>query len=265
MFQRYVEPQRLIADVIIPRGIENKTAISMVSNQIKRMLKEKSINHHTELERLGKQVKDEPLSNNVSLLDRGPQVEGIETILRNPLTESVKFNFYLDRLAALLIEKALDNHSFEPAHVTTPQKSKYDGLRSTGTVSAVAILRGGSCLETGLKRTIPDCLIGRLLIQSNYRTGEPELHYLKLFPDAPSHKTVILLDPQMSSGGAALMAVRVLVDHGVDQSKIVFVTCLAGKMGVNRMMSVFPKMKVVAGRIVDEQEERWIEQKYFGC
>lgn len=265
MFQRYVEPQRLIADVIIPRGIENKTAISMVSNQIKRMLKEKSINHNMELERLGKQVKDEPLSSNVILLDRTPQVEGIETILRNPLTEPVDFNFYLDRLVALLVEKALDNHTFKPACITTPQDSKYDGLQSTGTVSAVAILRGGSCLETGLKRTIPDCLIGRLLIQSNYRTGEPELHYLKLFPNIASHETVMLLDPQMSSGGAALMAVRVLVDHGVEERKIVFVTCLAGKMGVNRMMSVFPNIKLVAAKIVDEQEERWVEQKYFGC
>ncbi|KAL9113068.1 MAG: hypothetical protein Q9227_002680 [Pyrenula ochraceoflavens] len=237
----------------------------MVSNQIKRMLKEKSVNHNIELERLGKQVKDEPLSKNVALLEQTPQIKGIRTILRNPATEPVDFNFYLDRFAALLIEKALDNHKFRHTRVKTPEQSKYDGLESAGNVSAVTILRGGSCLETGLKRTIPDCLIGRILIQSNYRTGEPELHYLKLFPKIHTHETVMLLDSQMSSGGAALMAVRVLVDHGVQESNIVFVTCLAGKMGVNRMMSVFPDMKVVVGRLVDDQEERWIEQRYFGC
>ena len=237
----------------------------MVSNQIKRMLKEKSIKHNIELERLGRQVKDEPLSRNVALLDQTPQINGIRTILRDPATEHVEFNYYLDRFAALLVEKALDNHKFRHVRVVTPQRSKYDGLESVGPVSAVTILRGGGCLETGLKRTIPDCLIGRLLIQSNYRTGEPELHYLKLFPNIDSHETVMLLDSQMSSGGAALMAVRVLVDHGVDESKIVFVTCLAGRMGINRMMSVFPDMKVVVGRIVDDQEERWLEQRYFGC
>lgn len=42
------------------------------------------------------------------------------------------------------------------------------------------VLRAGAALETGLKRVIPDCKIGRLLIQSNIRTGEPELHYCKL-------------------------------------------------------------------------------------
>jgi uridine kinase len=69
----------------------------------------------------------------------------------------------------------------------------------------------------------------------------------------------------MSSGGAALMAVKVLIDHGVAEEKIIFVTCLAGKMGANRLMSVFPEMKLVAANIVDDKEKRWIEERYLGC
>jgi len=76
---------------------------------------------------------------------------------------------------------------------------------------------------------------------------------------------VLLLDPQMSSGGAALMAVRVLIDHGVEERRIVFVTFLAGNMGVKRLMSVFPEIKVVVCRIVPDGEHRWIEKRYFGC
>ena len=159
----------------------------------------------------------------------------------------------------------MDNHQFLPTDVTTPYNERYNGLRSAGTVSAVVILRGGSCLETGLKRTIPDCLTGRILIQSSYRTGEPQLHFLKLFDDIASHKTVLLLDSQMSSGGAALMAVRILVDHGVEEKRIVFVTCLAGRVGVKRLLSVFPDINVVAGNVADDHEERWIEKRYFGC
>ena len=265
VFHRHVQPQRLIADVIIPRSIENKMAISMVSNQIRLMLREKSENHNEELIRLGRQVTNEPFSEKLIIMEKTPQVQGMATILRSPDTEQVEFVFYFDRLAAVLIEKALDFQKVEPVQVTTPQQTIYHGLKSVGTISAVVILRGGSCLEAGLKRTIPDCPTGRMLIQSNFRTGEPELHYFKLFPDIKEHSTVLLLDPQMSSGGAALMAVRTLVDHGVDESKIVFVTFLAGKMGVKRLMNVFPEMKVVAGRIVDDGEERWMEKKYFGC
>ena len=265
VFQKYVEPQRVVADVIVPRGMQNKMAITMVVNQIRQMLEEKSAHHNAELKRLGMQVEDEPLSSHIVLMEQKPQVRAMSTILRSPATEQLNFVFYLDRLAALLVEKALDNHHFLPAQVTTPQEVQYNGLRSAGKVSAVAILRGGSCLETGLKRTLPDCPTGRLLIQSDFRTGEPQLHYLKLFPDIASHETVLLLDSQMSSGGAALMAVKILVDHGVEEKKIVFVTCLAGRVGVKRLTSVFPDINVIAGNIADDLEDRWVEKKYFGC
>lgn len=132
-------------------------------------------------------------------------------------------------------------------------------------MSAIAILRGGSCLETALKRTIPDCITGRVLIQTNEGTEEPELHYLKLPPKIEEHKMVMLMDPQMASGGAALMAVRVLMDHGVDERKIVFVTCAAGKLGLKRLTTVYPEVTVIVGRIEEEREPRWMEQRYFGC
>jgi uridine kinase len=69
----------------------------------------------------------------------------------------------------------------------------------------------------------------------------------------------------MSSGGAALMAVQILVDHGVPENKIVFVTYFAGRMGLNRLTKVFPEVKVVVCEIVADFEERWIERRYFGC
>jgi uridine kinase len=75
----------------------------------------------------------------------------------------------------------------------------------------------------------------------------------------------LLLDPQMPSGGAALMAVKVLIDHGVAENKIVFVTCLAGKVGANRLLSVFPDINVVAANVMDDKEKRWIEERYLGC
>ena len=159
----------------------------------------------------------------------------------------------------------MDIIHFNPITVETPLGYTYKGLGFSGEVSAVVILRAGSCFENGLKRVIPDCRTGRVLIQTNYRTGEPELHYQKLAEDISSHSSVLLLDPQMSSGGAALMAVKVLVDHGVSEEKIVFVTYFAGKMGVNRLLRVFPKVKVVICTIVDDFQERWIERRYFGC
>ncbi len=162
-------------------------------------------------------------------------------------------------------DRAMENLHFNPKEVVTPQGYRCHGLEMAGEVSAVVISSRGSCMEKGLRRVIPDCKCGRLIIQTNERSGEPELHYWKLPSDIASHDSVLLLEPQMSSGGAALMAVKVLVDHGVSEEKVVFVTYFAGRMEANRLLKVFPNMKLVVCTIVEDYQNRWIEEKYFGC
>jgi uridine kinase len=125
--------------------------------------------------------------------------------------------------------------------------------------------RGGSALKTGLQRVIPDCRLGHILIETNVRTGEPELRYQKLARDIDTHATVLLLDAQMSSGGSALMAVQVLLDHGVSSERIVLATYSAGRMGLQRLTSCFPAIAVVVCHLVEDIEERWIERRYFRC
>lgn len=149
--------------------------------------------------------------------------------------------------------------------IETPQGYNYRGLWPKGEVSAVIVLRGGSAFETALHRAIPDCRTGRLLIQSNYSTGEPELHYLRLPEDIHQHESVLLLDTQMASGGAALMAVQVLVDHGVSLERIVLATYSAGRIGLHRLMTVFPEITAVVCNVLEDQEPRWIEKRYFRC
>lgn len=161
--------------------------------------------------------------------------------------------------------RACESIEFTAKIVTAPRDRIYNGLGVAGVVSAVVLLRGGCILEPGLRQVLPDCITGRILIQTSYHTTEPELHYIRLPKDIADHTRVLVLDPQMSSGGAALMAVRVLVDHGVEEDRIIFVTHFAGKKGLGRLMAVFPRIKVVVCRIGEDMEERWMEAKYLGC
>jgi uridine kinase len=224
-YYKYVAPQRELADLIIPRGIENKVAISMVSDQVRRTLADKSAQHQVELKRLGQIAEDNPLSSNAIVLEQTNQVKGMHTLLLDPSTSREDFVFYFDRMVALLVETACDFLPFAPCEVVTPQRN----------------------------------------IQTNYRTGEPELHYRALPANIAENGLVLVLDPQFSSGAAALMAVRVLVDHGVSEEKIVFVTYTAGRVGVNRVLSVFPDIRIVVARLGDDMENRWVETKYLGC
>ncbi|KAI5293708.1 Uridine kinase [Ascosphaera acerosa] len=264
-FRRFIEPQRLEADIIVRRGRDNTTAIDMVVKHIQQILRDKSAKHEQELRRLGKLVADEPVSPNVVLMEETSQIKGMNTLLQDPAINQVEFVHHFNRLAGVLIARAFGLMDYLPRTVTTPVGKTYNGLAFPRTISAVMILRGGACLETAFQKLVPDAMTGRVLIQTNYRTGEPELHYHKLPYDIKSHDAVLLLDSQMSSGGAGLMAVRVLLDHGVDEGKIFLVAVRAGKQGLNRLTAVYPKVKVVVGDVDEEGEDRWIEKRYFGC
>ncbi|KAI9799820.1 MAG: hypothetical protein M1825_004380 [Sarcosagium campestre] len=263
--ERYVEPQRKRADIIVPRSIDNRVAIDMIVKDIRQTLEDKSKQHRSLLADLGNKAEEDSLSDRVMILDQTPQVVAMIGITHDKTSNQEDFIFYFDRMVTLLVERALENTHFKAHRVTTPQGTQYDGLEAAGEVSAVVILRGGASFEPGLRRVIPDVRSGRVLIQSNIRTGEPELHYLKLPPSIATHDSVLLLDSQMASGGAALMAVRVLIDHGVQEDRIVFVTYLAGQMGLKRLCKVFPRVRVVVATVDEDWEERWVERRYFGC
>ncbi|RYC54874.1 hypothetical protein CHU98_g11331 [Xylaria longipes] len=251
MDMRYVVPQRNHA--------------AMVTQYIERKLLEKSTHHRAALKSLEAGFESEPLSKRVVILKDTPQLRGMNTLIQDIDTSSEDFIFYFDRFTCLLIEQALNNVHYKELTVETSAGIPYHGLAPKGEVSAVLVLRGGAAFEAGLRRVIPDCRTGRLLIQNNVRTGEPELHYLKLPKDISEHESVLLLDSQMSSGGSGLMAVQVLVDHGVPQDRIVFATYSAGRVGLHRLTKVFPDIAVVVGNMVPDIEERWIESRYFRC
>lgn len=85
--------------------MQNKVAVDMIVKHIQRTLAEKSRMHRDELKRLGQEVGEEPLSPNVLLMEQTKQFLGVTTILQDPATDDVNFNFYFNRTAALLIER----------------------------------------------------------------------------------------------------------------------------------------------------------------
>lgn len=158
----------------------------------------------------------------------------------------------------------MDHLSYTPTTVTTPVKLQYNGYKQTREVSAMVVLRSGGTFEVALRRILPDARIGRILIQSNSRTGEPELHYQKV-PAQISETSVLIMDPQVVTGAGALMTVRVVKDFGVPEEEIVFVTAMARSEGLRRLSNAFPKLKVVACQVDDGWDRRWVDSRYFGC
>ncbi|XP_058265449.1 uridine-cytidine kinase-like 1 isoform X4 [Hemibagrus wyckioides] len=221
-FEQYIEPTMRLADIVVPRGGGNMVAIDLIVQHVHSQLEERKL--RWDMAALASAHQAQPLPQTLCVLESTPQVRGMHTIIRNKETSRDEFIFYSKRLMRLLIERAL---SFLPSQVT-----------------GVSILRAGETMEPALRAVCKDVRIGKILIQTNQDTGEPELHYLRL-PKDISEDHVILMDCTVSTGAAAMMAVRVLLDHDVQEDKILLVSLLMAEMGVHSVAYAFPQVKII--------------------
>lgn len=241
-FEQYIEPTMQVADIVVPRGGENFVALDLIVQHVHSQLEKREI---TVRAALATAHQGQPLPKTLSVMESTPQVRGLHTIIRNKETNRDEFIFYSKRLMRLLIEHALSFLPLKPVTVETPQGAIYEGKRLGGKrITGVSILRAGETMEQALMAVCKDIRLGKILIQTNHDTGEPELHYLRL-PKDISEDYVILMDSTVSTGAAALMAVRVLLDHDVQEDKIFLLSLLMAEMGVHSVAYAFPKVRII--------------------
>ncbi|XP_023597255.1 uridine-cytidine kinase-like 1 isoform X2 [Trichechus manatus latirostris] len=241
-FDQYIQPTMRLADIVVPRGSGNTVAIDLIVQHVHSQLEERELSVRAAL---ASAHQCHPLPRTLSVLKSTPQVRGMHTIIRDKETSRDEFIFYSKRLMRLLIEHALSFLPFQECVVQTPQGQDYSGKCYAGKqITGVSILRAGETMEPALRAVCKDVRIGTILIQTNQLTGEPELHYLRL-PKDISDDHVILMDCTVSTGAAAMMAVRVLLDHDVPEDKIFLLSLLMAEMGVHSVAYAFPRVKII--------------------
>ncbi|XP_060027641.1 uridine-cytidine kinase-like 1 isoform X2 [Erinaceus europaeus] len=241
-FDQYIQPTMRVADIVVPRGSGNTVAIDLIVQHVHSQLEERELSVRAAL---ASAHQCHPLPQTLSVLKSTPQVRGMHTIIRDKETSRDEFIFYSKRLMRLLIEHALSFLPFQDCVVQTPQGKDYAGKCYAGKqITGVSILRAGETMEPALRAVCKDVRIGTILIQTNQLTGEPELHYLRL-PKDISDDHVILMDCTVSTGAAAMMAVRVLLDHDVPEDKIFLLSLLMAEMGVHSVAYAFPRVRII--------------------
>uniref|UniRef100_G1KFQ2 uridine/cytidine kinase n=1 Tax=Anolis carolinensis TaxID=28377 RepID=G1KFQ2_ANOCA len=211
-FDQYIQPTMRLADIVVPRGSGNTVAIDLIVQHV-----------HSQLEEVRATF---------------AMHENYAFGVGDKETSRDEFIFYSKRLMRLLIEHALSFLPFQSCTVQTPQGHDYEGRAYRGKqITGVSILRAGETMEPALRAVCKDVRIGTILIQTNRYTGEPELHYLRL-PKDISEDHVILMDCTVSTGAAAMMAVRVL-------DKIFLLSLLMAEMGVHSVAYAFPQVKII--------------------
>ncbi|KAI4796091.1 hypothetical protein KUCAC02_029454 [Chaenocephalus aceratus] len=264
-FEQYIEPTVQAADIVVPRGGENFVALDLIVQHVHSQLEKRKL--RWDISALASAHQGQPLPTTLSVMESTPQVRGMHTIIRNKETNRDEFIFYSKRLMRLLIEHAL---SFLPLKGGTYEGKRLSGKRITG----VSILRAGETMEQALMAVCKDIRLGKILIQTNHDTGEPEVSdftTLRL-PKDLTEDYVILMDSTVSTGAAALMAVRVLLDHDVAEDKIFLISLLMAEMGVHSVAYAFPKVRIITTAVDKEVNDQFhiipgignFGDRYFG-
>ncbi|XP_071527610.1 uridine-cytidine kinase-like 1 isoform X6 [Panulirus ornatus] len=246
-FDYYIAPSMVHADIIVPRGGENEVAINLIAQNVMTQLQQRGFKLR---EKLANANFGMSRPNSLHLLPSTPQIRGLHTFIRNKDTPRDEFIFYSKRLIRLVIEHALTLLPFtQDVTVETPQGIPYEGKRiATEKICGVSILRAGETMENALCEVLKDVRIGKILIQTNLDTGEPELYYLRLPKDIKDYH-IFLMDATVATGAAAIMAIRVLLDHEVTEEHISLCSLLMTEQGVHNIAYAFPKVRIVTTAI----------------
>lgn len=265
-YDNFVRPTATHADVIVP-GSNNAVAVDLICTHVRRQLDERSnaFRKTMAIPKSGLSVEDLDDSRMI-VLQQTPQLQGIFTILRSTTASKQDFVFFVDRLATLLMENAVNCLPHIAKSVVTPTGSTSTGKAVDAPfVCGVSILRSGGALERGFRRVMHNVPVGSLLVQTDGKTSEPLLLQVML-PQCvrERHKAerswVFLLDGQIGTGASAFMAIRVLLDHGVKQEHIVFVTMLvAAGQGIQVLRRAFPLVTFLCGAVDENLEEHTID------
>eukprot|EP00092_Neocalanus_flemingeri_P042308 GFUD01046180.1.p1 GENE.GFUD01046180.1~~GFUD01046180.1.p1 ORF type:complete len:609 (-),score=176.64 GFUD01046180.1:45-1871(-) len=269
-YDRYIAPTMTYADIIVPRGGENQVAINLIVQHVQTQLTNRGFKLRSKLAESGNGNGNMP--NTLKVLPSTPQIKGLHTYIRNRETARDEFIFYSKRLIRLVIEYSLSLLPFETVSVSTPQGLQYEGRRCTvKKICGVSILRAGETMEQALSEVCKDIRIGKILIQTNWDSGEPELYYLRLPKDIKDYQ-VILMDATVATGAAAMMAIRVLLDHDVPEENINLVSLLMAESGVHTIAYAFPHVKIVTTAVDPEINDKFhvlpgignFGDRYFG-
>ncbi|XP_020206305.1 uridine kinase-like protein 1, chloroplastic isoform X1 [Cajanus cajan] len=233
-FDDFILPSKKYADIIIPRGGENRVAIDLIVQHIRTKLGQHNL------------CKIYP---NLNVIQSTFQTRGMHTLIRDKDISKHDFVFYSDRLIRLVVEHGLGYLPFTEKQVITPTGSIYTGVDFCKKLCGVSIIRSGESMENALRACCKGIKIGKILIhRGDGEGGETQLIYEKL-PKDISERHVLLMDPVLGTGNTASQAIELLIKKGVPESQIIFLNLISAPEGIHCVCKHFPHLKLITSEI----------------
>ena len=239
-FDQFVAPSRRHADVIIPwqRG-DNLVAIDLITDNIRSKLQQPDL------------LRIYP---NLHVIPSNFQIRGMHTLVRDRDTGTEDFVFYADRLLRLVVEHGLGMLPFREKAVVTPTEEIYTGVEFSKKLCGVSVIRSGESMENALRDCCKGIKLGKILV---HRVGDrvedseaqSDCIIYERLPLDIADRYVLLMDPILGTGSSASRAIRVLLDKGVQEQHIIFLTLIAAPEGVHTVCKRYPGIQVVTSEI----------------
>jgi len=103
------------------------------------------------------------------------------TKIRDQTTSPLDFRRYAKRLMTIICEEGLAELNPQDVTVTTPTGSEFAGKHVvTSDIVVVSIVRAADSMLECFSELVPEAAVGKILIQRNEETAEPQLYYAKL-------------------------------------------------------------------------------------
>ncbi len=170
-----------------------------------------------------------------------PLIQHKLTCLRNVNTNKKEFQELTEEITTLLVYEVTKDLKTKLVTVNTPLEScslpMLDGYKPV----ILAILRAGIGMVSGFLKLIPLARVAHIGLYRDEQTLNPILYYFKI-PRHSENRQFYICDPMLATGGTLVSAIDQLKSRGIN--KITFVSLLATRRGVERVMSKHPEVKI---------------------
>ena len=142
-----------------------------------------------------------------------PLIKHKISILRDKNTGTNEFRKLIEEIGILMGYEALRDLPLEDVEIETPIETCKTPMISGKKLAIVPILRAGLGMVNGILALVPSAKVGHIGLYRDEETHEPHEYYCKL-PDPIDQRLIVVLDPMLTTGCAAIASSNCIKEHG---------------------------------------------------
>jgi uracil phosphoribosyltransferase len=104
---------------------------------------------------------------------------------------------------------------------------------------------------------LPNASVGYIGVYRDPETHRPVEYYAKM-PELKD-KDLFLLDPMLATGHSAIKSIAILMNQGIAEKNIYFLSLLSAPEGIDEITAAYPRIKIYTASV----DERLNEKDYI--